>query len=180
MSRKLFLIGLLMLSLVGFAGIFPAGAQMTADVTMNSDATGNYFRDVASGTGANNVPAITTITVGGTVTWTNVAGIHTVTAGSPLTGAPPGLCATGDAFDSGFMAAVGQTYSHTFNTPGSCAYFCTLHGFTMTGQVNISVPSPTTTTTTTSTTTTTTKERCQDKHNDKDKKKCKPKHKGKD
>ena len=71
---KFFFIGLFILSLVGFLGIPQAVAQMTATVNMVTDGTGDYFRDVASSTGAPNVPAMTAISAGGTVTWTNVAG----------------------------------------------------------------------------------------------------------
>src|ERR1700752_3440901 len=98
MNKKFFFIGFLILSLFGFIGIFPAAAQMTADVDMIGAPT-NYFHDIASGTGASGVPAVTELSVGGTVTWHNVSGAHTVTTEAALgTGVgfvPPVACGTG-------------------------------------------------------------------------------------
>jgi len=61
-------------------------------------------------------PGTVTVPVGTTVTWINndPQGLpHTSTSDSGL-------------WDSGNMA-VGQSYSHTFNQPGTFAYHCTLH-----------------------------------------------------
>lgn len=67
---------------------------------------------------------------GGTVTWTNEDDTaHTVTAGSEE--APEE-----DRFDLE-VGAAGDTVSHTFDEPGSYAYFCELHPF-MTGTVEVS------------------------------------------
>jgi amicyanin len=64
-------------------------------------------------------PAVLTIAVGDTVTWTNRdAVVHT---------------ATGDGFDSGDLAQ-GASYSVTFTAPGTYDYLCTPHP-TMTGRV---------------------------------------------
>ncbi len=64
-------------------------------------------------------PATMTINMGDTVVWTNMDNtIHTSTSGSDCT--PSGM------WDSGDMA-VGQTFSLTFNTPGTFPYHCTHH-----------------------------------------------------
>lgn len=55
------------------------------------------------------------VAVGGTVTWENIDGDddHTVTS-------------TDGAFDSGVLP-VGSAFEHTFDGPGSFAYFCAIH-----------------------------------------------------
>ncbi len=62
-------------------------------------------------------PANVTIAAGTTVTWTWVGGFHDVTA-------------TGDpAFpSSGAPVSPPNSFSHTFNTPGTYLYFCSVHG----------------------------------------------------
>lgn len=66
-------------------------------------------------------PPVLTVSVGDTVTWTNLDPVvHTATS-------------TAGAFDSGDLAQ-GQSYSHTFSTPGTYGYLCTPHP-TMTGTV---------------------------------------------
>lgn len=68
------------------------------------------------------VPAVDTVAVGQTVTWTNNDQvIHTVTADSGSV----------DAFDSGDVAGSG-TYTHAFQTAGTYGYYCRYHG-SMTG-----------------------------------------------
>lgn len=70
-------------------------------------------------------PAALTVTVGTTVTWTNVdADAHTVTSsgnGGPLKSA---------------ALNKGQTFSYTFTTAGTFAYLCTIHPF-MTATVKV-------------------------------------------
>ncbi len=62
-------------------------------------------------------PANVTIPAGTTVTWTWVGGFHDVTA----TGTP--------AFpSSGAPVGPPETFSHTFNAPGTYLYFCSVHG----------------------------------------------------
>lgn len=67
-------------------------------------------------------PRDVTIAVGGTVTWRNLDGAHTVTGRD-------------GGFDSGVFED-GQTYSETFTTAGSYAYLCRLHP-EMTGAVSV-------------------------------------------
>jgi amicyanin len=55
-----------------------------------------------------------TIKAGGSVTWTNSEGVpHTVTADD-------------GSFGSSRLSA-GDTFSHTFNEPGTYTYYCQLH-----------------------------------------------------
>jgi plastocyanin len=57
-------------------------------------------------------PATLNITAGDTVTWTLSSGTHTVVADD-------------GSFSSGILDASG--FSHTFNTPGTYEYFCSVH-----------------------------------------------------
>ncbi|MCL4558047.1 MAG: plastocyanin/azurin family copper-binding protein [Deltaproteobacteria bacterium] len=62
-------------------------------------------------------PSCIKISSGQTVTWTNAGSMnHTVTSdsGAPVT------------FDSGSLSP-GQTFSHTFSSPGTIGYHCTYH-----------------------------------------------------
>lgn len=63
-------------------------------------------------------PLNLTITHGTTVTWMNGDGIiHTVTSAT----------GSGETFDSGNLGG-GATFTHTFNTAGTYAYYCKIHG----------------------------------------------------
>jgi amicyanin len=69
-------------------------------------------------------PAILTVKVGTTVTWTNMDAVpHTVTSKTP----------SPEAFNSG-MLQQGQNFSHTFTQWGTYSYFCTVHTY-MSGKV---------------------------------------------
>lgn len=60
-------------------------------------------------------PSTLTVSAGTTVTWTNEdPTIHTVTSDSS------------NELDSGQIPS-GQSYSHTFNTPGTFSYHCSIH-----------------------------------------------------
>ncbi len=64
------------------------------------------------------------INAGDTVTWTNLDSVdHTITSDS------------GNELDSAIIAA-GQTYTHTFLTPGTYTYHCSIHP-EMTGTVTV-------------------------------------------
>lgn len=68
-------------------------------------------------------PGSVTVTAGSTVTWTNNGAVaHTVTSDS-------------GAFDSGSLDP-GATFSQTFDTPGTFAYFCSIHP-NMTGTITV-------------------------------------------
>jgi len=74
-------------------------------------------------------PSTKTVSVGTTITWTNKDGFnHTVTSGTP--GSPNGT------FDSGNMGG-GATFTHTFSTAGTFAYYCRIHGAMMTGTITV-------------------------------------------
>jgi len=59
-------------------------------------------------------PAVTTITAGTTVSWTNAGGFHNVVADD-------------NSFTSG-AAATQFTFQRQFSTPGTYAYYCVVHG----------------------------------------------------
>lgn len=68
-------------------------------------------------------PETITITVGTTVVWENVEGIHNVDADD-------------DSFGSGMPENAPWTYTHTFTTPGTYPYHCDVHvDIGMTGTV---------------------------------------------
>jgi plastocyanin len=80
----------------------------------------------------------TAITVGDTVLWDNVEGLHTVTqCNAEFTACPPS-----GGFDSGFLSD-GDTFSHTFDSAGTFPYWCDLHPFDMRGRVIVQEPTPT-------------------------------------
>lgn len=84
---------------------------------------GNDFFTSARNGSSN--PAVDTVAVNGTVTWTWIErGSHDIAP----TGSPsfPG---------SEEMLEAGSTYSVTFTGPGTYAYICTVHGPPMTGRV---------------------------------------------
>jgi plastocyanin len=68
-------------------------------------------------------PSSLTVTAGTTVTWTNNDGMtHTTTSNDP-------------GFDSGNMTA-GTKFTHSFSTPGTYAYHCSIHSG-MTGTITV-------------------------------------------
>jgi plastocyanin len=89
--------------------------QSTAAAAALFDATvGDVFYDY-NGNGTGDV----TIHAGDTVFWTDTGfSAHTVTS-------VPGQA---DSFDSGTMFN-GDTFQHTFNTPGTYVYYCQVHSF---------------------------------------------------
>lgn len=98
--------------------------------------------NVSVGTGNAFSPRTVTIALGDTVTWTWVANNHSATSGTP--GSPSGV------FDSGIRNN-GATFSFTFNTAGTFAYYCRVHGSMMTGTITVTAPTPTPTATRTPT-----------------------------
>jgi plastocyanin len=161
MNKKFFFIGLLMLSLTAFMGVsstmaanFAVNMGKTAPPCGGAGATDIGFVDCTSSTGGIIAAAVSTIAVGDSVVWTMTSTPHTTTSGP--TGGPAAACATGDLWDSGTANAFtpGFVFTHTFNTPGTCNYFCFIHPTTMFGNVVV-VAGNTTTTTTVQTTTTT-------------------------
>ena len=83
-------------------------------------------------------PRQVSISAGQTVQWKNNSGDpHTVTVvpDKALVPADVALPANAQPFDSGTIAS-GMTFAHTFTTPGTYRYYCTLHeGNGMVGEV---------------------------------------------
>jgi len=104
--------------------------------------TGNFFFCSAS---FENSVCETTVTVGSVVTWQVSGGVHNVTEcdASFATCPPPG------GFDSGLLD--GDTYSQTFNSPGTTSYYCAFHPDQMRGRILVQAqPTATTAPTVTS------------------------------
>ncbi len=77
-----------------------------------------------SGRNATQNPAVDTIAVGGTVTWTWREGEHSVQSLGP------------PSFESSAISATpGSTYQATFPSAGTYPYDCAVHGPAMTGTV---------------------------------------------
>ena len=122
----------------------PGWAAFLFVLLLASQAAGTTFNvDVASG-GLFFSPSTVTIQAGDTVKWTWKGTPHSVTSGVP--GQSSGL------FDSGVHNS-GFTFSFTFPTAGTIAYYCTVHGGCcgMIGNVTVAAASPTPTPTPTPT-----------------------------
>ncbi len=77
------------------------------------------------------IPYVVTVSVGGTVTWTNDdTAAHTVTSGTLQDSE-----SVGAIFDSSIFMA-GKTFAYTFDEAGTYDYFCIVHPW-MTGQVAV-------------------------------------------
>jgi plastocyanin len=85
----------------------------------------------------------TTVTVGDTVSWDVVEGVHTVTECDDAFQ----NCGQGGRFDSGNMNSADPLYEQTFSSPGIYEYLCTLHELQMKGRVVVSAATPSTTAT---------------------------------
>jgi plastocyanin len=85
----------------------------------------------------NFTPLNLTITHGQTVHWTNMGGEpHTVTANPGTEKCKP---TSSEDFESSNTVPLnpGDTFDHTFNTPGTYAYHCEVHGCFMKGTVTV-------------------------------------------
>ncbi len=95
--------------------------EMTQETTQQTTQEQSMNVDIANFAFA---PADLTISAGQTVVWTNSdSTTHTVTSDD------------GTTFDSGNLNN-GDTFSYTFNTPGTYSYHCSIHPF-MTGTVTV-------------------------------------------
>jgi plastocyanin len=97
----------------------PAAIPTTANVTVRN----NNFFSVRNGTSS---PAVDTVAVGGTVTWTwasTATNPHDVTS----TGSP--------SFPGQETAVQPPPFSHTFTSAGTYNYLCTVHGTGMNGRI---------------------------------------------
>jgi plastocyanin len=107
---------------------------------------GGAGRDEASALSANAVtmqliafkPETLTVAPGATVTWTQSdPGVHTVTSGAVEQGGGGVSTVPDGRFDSGELAT-GETFTFTFDQPGTYSYFCAVHPATMRGEVRVS------------------------------------------
>lgn len=114
-----FPIAILVLSACGGGATAPTGAPATtAAAAAASAVTVQAFSFK---------PASLEVKPGTKVTWTNQDGTsHTTTSGAP--GAKDGKW-------DGPLASSGGTFSFTFAQAGTFAYFCSIHGASMTGTV---------------------------------------------
>jgi plastocyanin len=97
-------------------------ASQTAIVNVGQG--GLNFVDQTSGS------SVTTIRVGDTVRWVWVGGFHSTTSGTCQGG-----CRPDGQWDSG--EGSGLNFSRTFTQAGSFEYYCTVHGATMAGVVQV-------------------------------------------
>ena len=98
-------------------GLF-AVPQAFADVTITNAAGSASNTDCGADCF---IPNPVTISVGETVTWANTdTAAHTATGGTPADG-------LSGVFDSSLMMAGGNSFSHTFNEPGTYPYHCMVH-----------------------------------------------------
>jgi plastocyanin len=112
----------------------PAASAATAGTGANSAATASTPAAPAAATmtmtdALRFEPATLTVAKGATVTWRNTsATMHTVTddPGKAVTKADATLPSGAQPWDSGNIDP-GQTFQHTFDTPGTYKYFCTPH-----------------------------------------------------
>jgi plastocyanin len=131
----LLLLAALAAAVLSFAGL-QAGGGAPTDVLRQTAATTHTVMIK----GYAYSPAAPTVSVGDTVTWTNMdTAPHTVT----VTSGP-------EKFNSGNLAN-GESYSFTFTKPGTYAYYCAVHPdmkatVTVTGSAPTPTPTPTPTT----------------------------------
>ncbi|NJD08623.1 MAG: CHRD domain-containing protein [Methylococcaceae bacterium] len=103
-------------SLMIFAGVLPEQA-ISAELQVEVE---NFdFR-----------PPILKVKPGDTVTWVWRSGSHSVTATS---GSP-------ESWDSGIHSETGFSYSRKFSSIGQFPYLCSVHGPSMSGQINVADP----------------------------------------
>jgi plastocyanin len=141
MSKAL-LTGVGLLMAAAALSVLPGLAGNTHAATGNVAVADFSFTDAVSGS------STTTITAGDTVLWTwSGSASHSVTADDASFDDPAG------------SAKVSGTFSHTFNTPGSYAYHCRIHGaqggLGMAGTVVVQAAPATSTPTSTPTATST-------------------------
>ncbi|HTD21246.1 MAG TPA: plastocyanin/azurin family copper-binding protein [Terriglobales bacterium] len=117
---NVFSLALRLLAIV-LLSILPSGAA-TRHVNVGVNNLHNFV-DVASATSS------TTINAGDTVQWDWVSGFHSTTSGTCS-----GTCTADGKWDSGAHSAP-STFSFTFNSAGTFAYYCSVHLAAMTGKV---------------------------------------------
>lgn len=125
-------------------------ATITQSMTMNMNTSEVSANTTSAAPASNNtilivnfayLPAQLTIPAGTTVTWVNQDSVgHTVTEGNPNSPKPANLRTfdSADGTDGVNVITIppGHTYSFTFTTPGTYAYYCIPHPY-MTGQITV-------------------------------------------
>ncbi|WP_257628875.1 cupredoxin domain-containing protein [Haloplanus salinarum] len=87
-----------------------------------------------------NTPAVVWVEQGATVTWNIAEGSHSITAYHPDFDRSLRIPEGATSFDSGILSA-GESFEHTFDTPGVYNYFCRPHeGLGMVGLVVVGQP----------------------------------------
>ena len=81
-----------------------------------------------------NLGSNTTILVGQTVQWNWASGSN---FHSTWSGNCSGSACTPDFIWQSLVENEPYSYTHTFNTPGTYGYFCSVHGVMMQGAVNV-------------------------------------------
>ncbi len=144
--------GLIALTLLtGALGVHlsPAGSAEVVEAsngTVAVDAGSNYFCDPALGDDVD--PAIyceTTIHVGDSIQWDNIAGFHDATECGAGWSNWDGSACVGADWASGFMPP-GASFTQPFNAAGSYDYLCQIHGLSMKGTITVlptMTPTPT-------------------------------------
>ena len=113
-----------------------ARAQEAANVEIHD----NYFS-----------PAEIHVPEGGTVTWTDLGGSHSVTSDDGVSfDSSPGCNSSTDVLLAACMAN-GDHFDHQFRFPETITYHCRVHGSAMVGKVVVDAATTTTSSTTTTT-----------------------------
>jgi plastocyanin len=99
---------------VALALAFGATSQAKADIV-----TVHIVNFDFTNTGIGGAHFDPTIHAGDTVEWVWDQGFHSTTSAAGLS----------ESWNSGAMAAGGQTFDHTFTHVGNFAYYCVIHGF---------------------------------------------------
>ena len=109
-----------------------SGPSEHATVEMLTNESGYHFH-----------PHVTWVEVGGTVTFENVSGAHSVTAYHPANDRPLRIPTEAKAFDSGLLSESGATFEHTFEAEGVYDVYCEPHeALGMIGSVIVGEPDP--------------------------------------
>ena len=109
------------LALLSGCGDGPSGTGDNPPASASVDVGNVFFR---SGHNSSTNPAVDTVAVGGTVTWTwTQAGTHGVRFDDP------------SIPSSADLAASGSVFSTSFATAGTFTYDCSIHGPAMAGTI---------------------------------------------
>jgi plastocyanin len=103
----------------------PSGGGAAGQVTVGDP---SFFKSNHNGT---QNPAVDTVAVGTTVTWTwvNTGAVSHSVESDPANPGDPSFTS------SAIQMGNGKTYSFKFTTPGSYDYDCAVHGSAMTGTI---------------------------------------------